>query len=113
MSLARALTRGNGSDQGRHDRFAEPSPALVHTTGNVGLDILADAIAARVAAYLCQSQVPRLMTVNEGAVYIGRTPKALRHMIASRAIPVVRDGARIHLDRSDLDHWIEMRKTKS
>jgi excisionase family DNA binding protein len=52
------------------------------------------------------------MSIAEAATYIGRTPTALRHMIAGGAIPVVREGARIHLDRGDLDRWIEMRKVQ-
>ena len=82
------------------------------STGNIGLDALVDAIAVRLAARLNQSEEPRLLSVNEGAAYIGRSPKALRHMIAAGAIPVVREGRRIYLDRSDLDQWIEMRKVK-
>jgi excisionase family DNA binding protein len=87
--------------------------ANVASTGNVGLDILADAIAARLAARLNQSEQPRLLSVAQAAAYVGRTQKALRHMIGSGAIPAVREGSRIHLDRADLDTWIEMRKTKS
>lgn len=82
----------------------------MNSTGNAGLDALADAIAVRVAARLHKSEEPRLMSVNEAAAYIGRTPKALRHMIASGSIPVVREGSRLHLDRVDLDQWIELRK---
>jgi len=52
------------------------------------------------------------MSVNEAAAYIGRTPKALRHMIAAGAVPDVREGSRVHLDRADLDQWIELRKAK-
>lgn len=81
-------------------------------TGNAGLDALADAIAERVAARLNQSEAPRLLNVNDAAGYIGRTPKALRHMIAEGAIPAVREGSRVHLDRADLDRWVEMRKTR-
>ena len=82
------------------------------TTGNTALDALADAIAARVAEQLNGSDQPRLMTVKEAAAYIGRTAKALRHMIADGTIAAVREGSRIHLDRSDLDQWINLRKTK-
>jgi excisionase family DNA binding protein len=85
---------------------------MAASTGNVGLDALADAIASRVAARLRQSEEPRLLNVNEAAAYIGRTPKALRHMIASGTIPAVREGSRVHLDRADLDRWIEMRKVR-
>jgi excisionase family DNA binding protein len=84
----------------------------MNSTGNLGLDVLADAIAARLAARLNQSAEPRLMNVKEAAAYIGRTPKALWHMIAGGTIPCVREGSRVHLDRPDLDRWIEMRKTK-
>ena len=82
------------------------------STGNLGLDALADAIATRVLARLHQGEEPRLLSVNESAAYIGRTPKALRHMIAMGTIPAVREGSRIHLDREDLDRWIEMRKCR-
>ena len=84
----------------------------MNSTGNAGLDELLDAVAARVAARLNKSEEPRLMSVNEAAVYIGRTPKALRHMIASGTVPAIREGTRVHLDRADLDQWIEMRKVK-
>ena len=81
-------------------------------TGNAGLDLLADAIAARVAARLNLSQESRLLTVDDAAKYIGRTAKALRHMIAQGTVPAVREGGRVHLDRTDLDHWVELRKIK-
>jgi excisionase family DNA binding protein len=84
----------------------------MNSTGNAGLDVLADAIAARVTAQLNKSQESRLLSVNEAAGYIGRTPKAVRHMIASGTIPAVRGGSRVHLDRADLDQWVEMRKVK-
>jgi excisionase family DNA binding protein len=86
---------------------------MITSTGNVALDALVDAIAERVAARLNQSKDPRLLNVDEAAAYIGRTPKALRHMIASGAIAVVREGSRLHLDRADLDDWIEMRKCRA
>lgn len=82
------------------------------TSGNAGLDALADAIAARVAARLRQPDEVRLISVKEAAIYIGRTEKALRNMIAAGTIPVVREGSRIHLDRGDMDRWIEMRKCR-
>jgi excisionase family DNA binding protein len=82
----------------------------MNSTGNTGLDALADAIASRVVARLQQSQDSRLLSVREAAEYLGRTEKALRHMIANGIIPPVREGSRVQLDRSDLDRWIEMRK---
>ena len=88
------------------------APAVI-STGNSGLDALADAIAERVLARLHQSEQPRLLSVIEAAAYIGRTPKALRHMIADGSVPAVRGGSRVHLDRADLDGWIEMRKCRT
>jgi excisionase family DNA binding protein len=91
---------------------ARMAPAVI-STGNSGLDALADAIAERVLARLHQSEQPRLLSVIEAAAYIGRTPKALRHMIADGSVPAVRGGSRVHLDRADLDGWIEMRKCRT
>ena len=82
------------------------------SSGNLGLDALADAIADRILARLHQTEQPRLLSVDEAAAYLGRTPKALRHLIANGAIPAVREGSRVHLDRADLDRWVEMRKTQ-
>jgi excisionase family DNA binding protein len=86
---------------------------MLPTTGNAGLDALADAIAERVLARLHSSEEPRLLSVNNAAAYIGRTAKALRHMIANGTMPAVREGSRVHLDRADLDKWIEMRKSRA
>jgi len=83
------------------------------TTGNPGLDALADAIADRVLAGLHHADQPRLLSVHDAAAYLGRSPSALRHLIAQGMIPAVRQGARLHLDRADLDAWLAMRKTKS
>jgi excisionase family DNA binding protein len=86
---------------------------VVQSTGNAGLDALADAIAERVLARLQQAEQARLLSVGEAAMYIGRTGKALRHMIANGAIAAVREGSRMHLDRADLDRWMEMRKCRA
>jgi excisionase family DNA binding protein len=52
----------------------------------------------------------RLLTVKEAATYVGRTEQALQHLIHKREIVVVRKGRRVHLDRTDLDRWIESNK---
>ena len=83
------------------------------STGNDGLNALADAIADRLASRLNRSEESRLLNVNKAAEYIDRSPKALRHLIAKGDIPAVREGKRIHLDRADLDQWIELRKTRN
>lgn len=85
------------------------------STGNFGLDVLADAIAERVyerlTAALARDQ-GRLLDVNGAAEYIGRTPSALRHLIANRKITCVRRDGRVQLDRQDLDNWLELGKTR-
>jgi excisionase family DNA binding protein len=53
---------------------------------------------------------PRLLTVKEAASYIGRTEQAVQHLIHRRELIVVRRGRRVHLDRTDLDRWIDGNK---
>lgn len=53
---------------------------------------------------------PALLTVKDAAVYLGRTEQAIQHLIASKELPVVRAGRRVHLHRADLDAWIEKNK---
>lgn len=83
------------------------------STGNPGLDALADAIAERVLERMKaeqQREGKRLFTVAEAATYIGRSPAAVRHLIAEGVLHPVRRDNRVFLDRADLDRWIEMSK---
>jgi hypothetical protein len=85
------------------------------STGNLGLDALADAIVERVFQRLTAAQQRnqgRLLNVLAAAEYIGRSPSALRHLIAKKTIPCVRRDGRVQLDRKDLDNWLEMGKTR-
>jgi excisionase family DNA binding protein len=52
----------------------------------------------------------RLLTVKEAAAYIGRSEQAIQHLIHKRELIVVRTGRRVHIDRGDLDRWIEANK---
>jgi len=84
------------------------------TTGNIGLDALADAIAERVFQRLEEAQgrqKSRLLDVPAAAEYLSRTPSAIRHMIAKGILPAVRRDGRVYLDRQDLDTWVELGKT--
>jgi excisionase family DNA binding protein len=83
------------------------------------LDSLVQAIADRVMAKIRpelsegipSSRVqPALFSVKEAAVYLGRSEQAVQHLIFQRDLPVVRVGRRVHLDRRDLDAWIEKNK---
>lgn len=56
------------------------------------------------------SVVPRLLNVPQAAVYLGRSEKAVRHLISKREFPAVRAGSRLQLDKEDIDKWIERNK---
>ena len=74
---------------------------------------LAVQIAARINPQMQRrngATAARLLTVKKAAAYIGRTEQALQHFIHRREIVVVRKGRRVHLDRNDLDRWIEANK---
>jgi excisionase family DNA binding protein len=55
---------------------------------------------------------PRLLTVEQAAVYIGRTKDAVHHMIAGGKLPTVRSDRRVFIDMRDLDAWIEENKQR-
>jgi len=55
---------------------------------------------------------PRLLTVKEASVYLGRSIPSIRELIWDGTLPIVRVGRRIHLDLIDLDKWIEAHKIR-
>ena len=84
-----------------------------------GLEKLVHAIAEEVTAVIKAELArehdhphvtPMLLNVKEAAVYIGRSEQAVQHLIFQKEVPVVRVGRRVHLDRRDLDVWIEKNK---
>ena len=85
---------------------------------NPAIDALVEAIADRVVARvkaelsnLSTARVrPALLNVKEAAVYIGRSEQAVQHLVFQKDLPVVRIGRRVHIDRRDLDAWIEKNK---
>ena len=52
----------------------------------------------------------RLYTIPEAAIYLGRSPGAVRSLIWSGKLPAVRDGKRILVDIHDMDRWVEANK---
>jgi excisionase family DNA binding protein len=84
------------------------------------LDTMVNAIAEQVMArvktsvsHLLESAPriqPALLNVKEAAIYLGRTEQSIQHLIFERDLPVVRVGRRVHLDRKDLEAWIEKNK---
>jgi hypothetical protein len=78
---------------------------------------LVDAIASRVIDYmrpLLESSTlalrPRLLTVEQAAVYLARTPNAVRCLLTKDAFPAVKADGRTMLDVRDLDRWIDQNK---
>jgi excisionase family DNA binding protein len=77
-------------------------------------DRLLETLAEKLAAKLSQEPsrlYPRLMTIDQAAVYLGRTREAVQHLVASGKVPTVRADRRVFLDRNDLDKWIDDNKT--
>ena len=85
---------------------------------NPSLLMLAKAVATEVASILkaegslrsAPALQPALLTVKQAAVYLGRSEQSIQHLIFQKELPVVRIGRRVHLDRRDLDAWIEANK---
>lgn len=70
---------------------------------------LADAVAAKVASELSgqhSGAAKRLFTLPEAAAYIGRSPKAVEHLIARGTIPVTKLDGKRQIDRAALDKLI-------
>ena len=89
----------------------------VPLTDGLTLDALLDALASRVAEKLrteCPSNGggvrPRLLNIEEAAIYLGRSKTGIQHLIAEGAVPAVRSDRRVFLDREDLDRWIDGNK---
>jgi excisionase family DNA binding protein len=83
-----------------------------HTEFN--LDRILDVLAEKMARHLSRKSgdlQPRLLTLEQAAVYIGRTPEATQHLASSGKIPTVRSDRRVFIDRLDLDEWIKDNKT--
>jgi excisionase family DNA binding protein len=81
------------------------------------LDRFADRLANKVAdkleerGFTALMQRPRLLTVEQAAAYLGRTPAAIQHMIQSGKLPVVRIDRRVAIDVNDLERLVETKKT--
>jgi excisionase family DNA binding protein len=83
------------------------------------LDQILDTLAEKVAQRLREdgsgsaggsSIRPRLLTVDQAAVYIGRSKEAVQHMVSSGKVPTVRADRRVFVDVQDLDRWIREHK---
>jgi excisionase family DNA binding protein len=80
----------------------------------LNFDRLLEILAEKLATKLSQEPsrlYPRLLTIDQAAVYLGRTREALQHLASSGKVPTVRADRRVFLDRLDLDKWIDENKT--
>lgn len=50
---------------------------------------------------------PRLLSLDQAAAYIGRTRRAVEHLVKANAFATVRYDDRVMVDRRDLDAWID------
>ena len=77
---------------------------------------LIEALVARIAADVSQriqavqGVRPRLLTLEQAGIYLGRSTEAVRSLHRANAFPVVRADTRVMLDVEDLDRWIEQNK---
>ena len=78
------------------------------------LDALADKVAQRLrdgGAFGENTSIrPRLLTVEQAALYLGRSKEAVQHMVSSGKVPTVRSDRRVFIDVEDLDRWIQEHK---
>jgi excisionase family DNA binding protein len=84
---------------------------------SLGVDALVDAIAERIVAKLRSEFertrdgiTPRLLTVEQAAQYLSRSPASVRHLINAGKLPVSRLDGRVFLDIVNLNRIIDESK---
>lgn len=94
--------------------WVQPRP---NTNFDLVITLIARAVAERVEEkvidrleHMAPAVQPVLLSVKDAAIYLGRSEQSIQHLIFSHELPVVRVGRRVHLDRRDLDLWIEKNK---
>jgi hypothetical protein len=77
------------------------------------LEIFADLVAERLRPQfqLAPGVRPRLLSVEDAAVYLGRSVHSVRHLIAAKKLPVVKMDQRLFIDLVDLDRIISESKS--
>ncbi len=78
----------------------------------MAMEINTDTIAEAVVNRLRDSAVliPRLLTLNQAATYLGLTPDALKAKVHMGRIPTVDLDKKLRFDKVDLDRLIEENK---
>jgi excisionase family DNA binding protein len=85
------------------------------------LDIIADKVAERlfdrILPHLDRPKISvsekKLYSIREAAEVLGRGTWAIRHLVANKKIPVVRDGKRIFIEKCVIDSWVAERKVSN
>lgn len=54
----------------------------------------------------------RLYSIQEAALYLGRSTWSVRRLIWNGEIPSVRAGGRVHVDVQDMDGFIDRNKVR-
>ena len=83
-------------------------------SNEVALDNLLDMMTEKSASKLSQQSSgmnPRLLTIEQGAAYLGCALEIVQHLVSAGKVPTVRSDRRVFLDRQDLDKWIDDDKT--
>lgn len=73
------------------------------STGNIGLDALADAIAQRVIEQLRADREPEYIDAREAARRMGRSARSVTDMAARGTIPSHRQGKRVMFRWSEIE----------
>jgi excisionase family DNA binding protein len=74
----------------------------------INTDTIADAVVTRLTD--CGVLVPRLLTLDQAATYLGLTKDALNAKVHMGRVPTVDLDKKLRFDRHDLDNIIEKSK---
>lgn len=77
------------------------------TTGNTGLDALADAIAQRVIAQIRADREPAYIDARECARRMGRSVRSVLYMASKGHLPSVRQGNRVMFSWAEVQRTVE------
>ena len=85
----------------------------MNETANLSFEVVMEVLAEKLATQLSREPsrlYPRLMTIDQAAVYLGSTREVMRRLVGPGNVPTVQIDGRVFLDRLDLDRWIERHK---
>jgi excisionase family DNA binding protein len=74
----------------------------------INTDTIAEAVVARLTD--CGVMIPRLLTLDQAATYLGLTKDALKAKVHIGKVPTVEIDKKLRFDRHDLDRIIDAHK---